>query len=75
MGEHTYGKGRTQRVIPLEDGSTLLVSNTRLTTPLHHAIDRVGPRERHTNTRGCSALQSWGSGSRVGVGCWEHHNA
>ncbi|KAK9816623.1 hypothetical protein WJX72_002905 [[Myrmecia] bisecta] len=42
IGEHTFGKGRTQRVIPMGDGSTLLVSNTRVTSPDQHTIDRVG---------------------------------
>lgn len=41
LGEHTYGKGRTQRILPLQDGSTLLVSNALLTSPLHATIDKV----------------------------------
>lgn len=41
VGEHTFGKGRTQRIIPLRDGSTLLVSNALLTSPTHQRIDKV----------------------------------
>ncbi|MCJ1425708.1 hypothetical protein MMC29_003608 [Sticta canariensis] len=41
LGEHTFGKGRTQRVLPLQDGSTLLVSNALLTSPAHTAIDKA----------------------------------
>lgn len=42
VGEHTFGKGRTQRVVSLPDGSTLLVSNALLTSPSHARIDKVG---------------------------------
>ena len=41
LGEHTFGKGRTQRIMPLSDGSTLLVSNALLTSPTHTRIDKV----------------------------------
>ena len=41
LGEHTFGKGRTQRVIPLPDASTLLVSNALVTTPDHAALDKA----------------------------------
>ena len=42
IGERTFGKGRTQRVIDLSDGSLLLVSNTRYLSPQRHAVDQVG---------------------------------
>ncbi|KAK9837013.1 hypothetical protein WJX81_006983 [Elliptochloris bilobata] len=41
-GAHTFGKGRTQRVLPMRDGSTLLVSASLVTTPAHERIDKVG---------------------------------
>ena len=41
IGEHTFGKGRTQRVIQMHDNSTLLVSNALVTTPAHERIDKV----------------------------------
>lgn len=42
VGEQTFGKGRTQRVIGLQDGSTLLVSSMQYLTPSHAAVDHVG---------------------------------
>lgn len=43
IGTTTYGKGRTQRVIQLSDGSsTLLVSTMKYFTPKHTVIDKVG---------------------------------
>ena len=42
LGSHTFGKGRTQRVVPLSDASTLLVSNALVTTPSHARLDKVG---------------------------------
>lgn len=43
VGTTTYGKGRSQRVIPLADGkSTLLVSTLKYSTPAHTNIDNVG---------------------------------
>jgi carboxyl-terminal processing protease len=41
LGAHTFGKGRTQRVVPLPGGSTLLVSNALVTTPSHARLDKV----------------------------------
>jgi carboxyl-terminal processing protease len=42
VGERTFGKGRTQRVIELTDGSTLLVSTMLYRTPTHKVVDKVG---------------------------------
>lgn len=43
IGTATFGKGRTQRVIPLSDGvSTLLLSTMRYATPANTPIDAVG---------------------------------
>lgn len=39
-GAHTFGKGRT-RVLPMRDGSTLLVSASLITTPAHEVIDKA----------------------------------
>ena len=41
IGEHSYGKGRTQRILNMKDGSTLLVSTSLVTTPTFHRIDKV----------------------------------
>ena len=40
-GAHTFGKGRTQRVLSMRDGSTLLVSASLITTPAHERIDKA----------------------------------
>ena len=40
-GAHTFGKGRTQRVLSMRDGSTLLVSASLITTPAHEVIDKA----------------------------------
>jgi C-terminal processing protease CtpA/Prc len=42
IGEPTFGKGRTQRVLELSDGSTLLVSTFEYFTPSHAKVDKVG---------------------------------
>ncbi|CAL8472009.1 g11551 [Coccomyxa elongata] len=42
IGEHTFGKGRTQKVLQLRDNSTLLVSNSLVITPALERIDKVG---------------------------------
>lgn len=45
LGERTYGKGRTQRIIgPLAGGATLLVSTDVFLTPALTPVDRVGLR-------------------------------
>ena len=41
IGEHSYGKGRTQRILAMRDGSTLLVSTSLVTTPAFQIIDKV----------------------------------
>ena len=41
IGEHSYGKGRTQRILAMGDGSTLLVSTSLVTTPAFNTIDKV----------------------------------
>ena len=41
IGEHSYGKGRTQRILAMGDGSTLLVSTSLVTTPAFRTIDKV----------------------------------
>mmetsp|Transcript_15341 Transcript_15341/g.29602 ORF Transcript_15341/g.29602 Transcript_15341/m.29602 type:complete len:373 (-) Transcript_15341:52-1170(-) len=40
--EKTFGKGRTQTVLPLEDGSSLLLTTARFFTPNHTTVDGVG---------------------------------
>lgn len=42
LGETTYGKGRTQRVVDLSNGSKLLVSTAEYVTPAHSKVDKVG---------------------------------
>jgi len=42
VGETTYGKGRTQRIVPLLDGSELLLSNATYLTPGGDRVDGVG---------------------------------
>ncbi|KAK3246331.1 hypothetical protein CYMTET_44130, partial [Cymbomonas tetramitiformis] len=42
IGERTFGKGRTQTVFPLEDGSLLLLTTARFYTPAHTTVDGVG---------------------------------
>ncbi len=42
VGERSFGKGRTQRVIDLSDGSTLLVSTMSYKTPAHKVVHKVG---------------------------------
>ena len=44
IGEHSYGKGRTQRIMNMKDGATLLVSTSLVTTPAFERIDKVAPR-------------------------------
>jgi len=51
IGEHSYGKGRTQRILNMKDGSTLLVSTSLVTTPAFHKIDKVGVH--HSQTPAC----------------------
>jgi hypothetical protein len=51
IGEHTFGKGRTQRILNMKDGSTLLVSTSLVTTPAFETIDKVG----------CSSPSAWQS--------------
>lgn len=41
LGEKTFGKGRTQRVIPLKGDALLLLSNTVYLTPDHQKVDKV----------------------------------
>ena len=43
IGEHSYGKGRTQRILGMKDGATLLVSTSLVTTPAFERIDKVPP--------------------------------
>lgn len=42
VGEKTFGKGVTQRVVPLSDGSVLLVSTASYMTPKHQLVHKVG---------------------------------
>lgn len=42
VGEQTFGKGRTQRIVRLSDGALLLVSTVGYTTPGQPRIDGVG---------------------------------
>ena len=41
LGEKTFGKGRTQRIVRLRDGGLLLLSNTLYLTPEHQSVDKV----------------------------------
>ena len=41
VGENTFGKGVTQRVVPLSDGSVLLVSTASYMTPRHMPVHKV----------------------------------
>ncbi len=43
VGEKTFGKGVTQRVVPLSDGSVLLVSTASYMTPNHTPVHKVMP--------------------------------
>jgi hypothetical protein len=58
VGEHTFGKGRTQKVLQLHDNSTLLVSNSLVTTPALERIDKVHPFTHHAHPPGI-ALSYW----------------
>ena len=42
VGERSFGKGRTQRAVPLTGGGLLLLSNRTFTTPAGVAVDGVG---------------------------------
>jgi C-terminal processing protease CtpA/Prc len=42
LGERTFGKGRTQRVLPLKSGDTLLVSTAQYSMPHGAPVDKVG---------------------------------
>ena len=44
VGEKTFGKGITQRVVPLSDGSVLLVSTGSYMTPARVPVHKVSPR-------------------------------
>ena len=41
IGEKTFGKGVTQRVVPLSDGSVLLVSTASYLTPTYTPVHKV----------------------------------
>lgn len=41
VGEKTFGKGRTQRIVQLKGGGLLLLSNTVYLTPQHQPVDKV----------------------------------
>lgn len=41
IGEKTFGKGITQRVVPLSDGSVLLVSTASYMTPNRVPVHKV----------------------------------
>lgn len=43
VGEKTFGKGITQRVVPLSDGSVLLVSTATYMTPNRVPVHKVAP--------------------------------
>eukprot|EP00891_Asterochloris_glomerata_P001756 jgi/Astpho2/1756/Aster-04177 len=42
IGEKTFGKGTTQKVLPLSNGSTVLVSSQTFTLPKHEVLNKVG---------------------------------
>lgn len=66
IGTTTYGKGRSQRVVQLADGtSTLLVSTLKYFTPQHTDIDGVGLRPDVVCDPPQVVGQRW-TGGRVG---------
>lgn len=48
LGEKTFGKGRTQRVIKLRDNGLLLLSNTSYLTPSHKVVDKVRSNRKYS---------------------------
>jgi carboxyl-terminal processing protease len=42
VGERTFGKGRTQRAVPLSGGALLIVSNRTFATPAGAGVDGTG---------------------------------
>ena len=42
VGEKTFGKGTTQKVLPLSNGSTVLISSQTFTLPKHEILNKVG---------------------------------
>ena len=57
IGEHSYGKGRTQRILNMRDGSTLLVSTSLVTTPTFRRIDKVDLPHQRTFASLCEGPQ------------------
>lgn len=49
IGEKTFGKGITQRVVPLSDGSVFLVSTASYMTPNHVPVHKVSPGDSPAN--------------------------
>lgn len=64
IGEHSYGKGRTQRILTMKDGSTLLVSTSLVTTPTFHRIDKVSSCHISTPQRLVYTPHDHGEGRR-----------
>ena len=64
IGEHSYGKGRTQRILNMKDGSTLLVSTSLVTTPTFHRIDKVSACHVSIPQPGPPTPQPWGRPAR-----------
>ena len=58
VGEKTFGKGITQRVVPLSDGSVLLVSTATYMTPNRVPVHTVGPGCVSTPSNGLTTPQA-----------------
>ena len=76
IGEHSYGKGRTQRILNMKDGSTLLVSTSLVTTPTFHRIDKVSACHVSTPQPGLPAPPTGRQAQRstAVILTREHHN-
>ncbi|KAL0028327.1 hypothetical protein WJX79_010735 [Trebouxia sp. C0005] len=64
VGEKTFGKGVTQRVVPLSDGSVLLVSTASYMTPNHMPVHKVGLQPDLACVPEVTQTEYWVAGSR-----------
>ncbi|DBB17293.1 TPA: hypothetical protein ACH3X3_014339 [Trebouxia sp. C0006] len=64
VGEKTFGKGVTQRVVPLSDGSVLLVSTASYMTPNHMPVHKVGLQPDLACVPEVTQAEYWVAGSR-----------
>lgn len=68
VGETTFGKGRTQRIVRLQDDSLLFLSNAVYLTPKGDPVDRVGLRPDvvcQPQVRGWEGVRRVGKRGRV----------